>query len=119
MFELGWDRLVVLVVAALFVLGPERLPAAAAWLGRSVRTVKGILADADQHLRAEWGAELDQLRQPLQDLAVPLRELRSLRDPGTVLIRELLADPAARPLSTSPPVPAPARPVPPIDPDAT
>ena len=41
MFEsVGWGEIVVLVVAGLFILGPERLPSAAAWVGRSVRQVK-------------------------------------------------------------------------------
>lgn len=35
MFGLSIEKIVVLVVVALFVLGPERLPAAAAWLGKT------------------------------------------------------------------------------------
>ena len=31
--SVGWGEILVLVVAGLFILGPERLPSAAAWLG--------------------------------------------------------------------------------------
>jgi len=117
-FDLSFEKIVVLVVVALFVLGPERLPAAAAWLGRTIRQVKGYATAASDQLRAEIGPELDQLRQPLADLRAPLQELRALRDPRTAVMRHLMADPPggtdgvsmSTPTSTTPP---------PIDHDAT
>ena len=41
MFDsVGWGEILVLIVAGLFILGPERLPSAAAWVGRSIRQVR-------------------------------------------------------------------------------
>lgn len=69
MFEsVGWAEVLVLVVAGLFILGPERLPSAAAWLGRSVRQVKEYATGAREQLRSELGPEFDELRKPLEDL---------------------------------------------------
>lgn len=69
MFDsVGWGEILVLVVAALFILGPERLPGAAAWLGSTIRQVKGMAAGAAQQVRDEIGPEFDELRKPLDEL---------------------------------------------------
>ncbi len=139
MFDLSFPKIVVLVLVALFVLGPERLPAAAAWLGQSIRRVKGFATGASEQLRTELGPEMDQLRQPLAELRAPLQELRALRDPRAAVMRHLFNDSApvdnyGQPATTStsgvsvkpvtgPQVPAPSllahNEVPRIDTDAT
>ncbi|WP_224389374.1 Sec-independent protein translocase protein TatB [Pseudonocardia sp. ICBG1293] len=88
MFEnVGMPELLVLVVAGLFILGPERLPEAAAWVGRAVRQVKEFASGAQNHLKKELGPEFDQIQQPLNDL----RSLRSL-NPRTAITRSLFSD---------------------------
>lgn len=87
------EKIAVLLVVALFVLGPERLPGAAAWLGRAIRKAKQFTAEAGQQLRDEAGPELDQLRAPLAELRAPLQELRTLRDPRKAIMRHLLDEP--------------------------
>lgn len=66
--NVGWGEVLVLIVAGLFILGPERLPSAAAWLGKSVRQVKEYATGAREQLRSELGPEFDELRKPLEDL---------------------------------------------------
>jgi sec-independent protein translocase protein TatB len=130
--SVGWGELLVLIVAGLFILGPDRLPEAAAWLGRTIRQVKGFAAGARDQLRGEFGPEFDELRKPLD-------ELRSLRDfnPRTAVQRTLFEDdPPAKPNGHAPspggvvarhpatepqPPAAPLAPNerPPLDPDAT
>ncbi len=69
MFEsIGWGEVLVLIIAGLFILGPERLPSAAAWLGKTVRQVKEYATGAREQLRSEMGPEFDDLRKPLEDL---------------------------------------------------
>ncbi len=131
MFDsVGWGEILVLIVAGLFILGPERLPGAAAWVGRTVRQVKEYATGAREQLRGEFGPEFDQLRKPLEEL----RSLRDL-DPRNAVRRTLFDDPpvekpnghAPGPNLSKSASPAPARPVerltrnerPPIDPDAT
>ena len=123
MFDsIGWGEILVLVVAGLFILGPERLPSAAAWLGRTVRQVREYATGAREQLRAELGPDFDELRKPLEDL----RGIRDL-NPRRMVTRHLFDDaddfkPNGYP--TSPQNQPPSRPLaagerPPIDPDAT
>ncbi len=87
MFNIGpWDFL-ILVVAGLLILGPERLPSAAAWLGRTVRQVREYAHGAREQLRSELGPEFDDLREPLADL----RGLRGF-NPRSAISRHLFDD---------------------------
>ena len=94
MFDsVGWGEIMVLIVAGLFILGPERLPAAAEWLGGAIRQVKEYASGARDQLKGELGPEFDELRKPLE-------ELRSLRNfnPKTAATRALFDDgPAEKP----------------------
>jgi len=66
--SVGWGEILVLVVAGLFILGPERLPSAAEWPGRSIRQVRQYATGAREQLRNELGPEFDELRKPLEEL---------------------------------------------------
>jgi sec-independent protein translocase protein TatB len=92
MFNIGWGEFLVIVVGGLFILGPERLPSAAAWLGRTVRQVREYATGAREQLRSELGPEFDELRQPLDDL----RGLRGFNprgfNPHSAITRHLLDD---------------------------
>jgi sec-independent protein translocase protein TatB len=142
--NVGWGEILVLLVAGLFILGPERLPEAAAWLGRTIRQVREFATGARDQLSRELGPELDEFRKPLQDL----RGLRDF-DPKRAVVRTLFNDEppdlpglsgfggTAKPngfapgpagsTTSNPPYqvpPSPPRPLspgerPPIDPDAT
>lgn len=92
MFDLSPEKIFVLVLAALFVLGPERLPAAAAWLGGALRQAKALAASANEQIRSEIGPELDRLSEPLAELRAPLQELRGLRNPRAAVVRHLLGE---------------------------
>lgn len=99
MFDsVGWGEIIVLIVAGLFILGPERLPGAAAWLGQTVRQVKEYATGAREQLRGELGPEFEELRKPLD-------ELRGLRNfnPRTAATKALFDDaPAAKPNGYAP-----------------
>jgi sec-independent protein translocase protein TatB len=127
--SVGWGEILVLIVAGLFILGPERLPSAAAWVGRTVRQVKEYASGAREQLRGEFGPEFDELRKPLEEL----RSLRDL-DPRNAVRRTLFEDNrvdppkpnghAPGPNLTKPTPPRGLEPLarnerPPIDPDAT
>lgn len=86
MFDLSVEKLFILAIVALFVLGPQRLPAAAAWLARTLRQIKDFASDANYQLRSELGPELDELRPALNDLRNDLAELRTWRDHRTALL---------------------------------
>lgn len=135
MFDsIGWAEILIIIVAGLFILGPERLPSAAAWLGRNVRKVREYATGARDQLRTEMGDDFDELRKPLEDL----QQLRNF-DPRRAVTRHLFDDvdtgnghpkpnghappppPAAAdgaPAVTDPAPPAPGGKAP-FDPDAT
>lgn len=104
MFDsIGWGEIMVLVIAGLFILGPERLPGAAAWLGQTIRQVKDYATGARDQLQGELGPEFDELRKPLD-------ELRSLRNfnPRTAATRALFDDgPPEKPNGFTPNTAAP------------
>jgi sec-independent protein translocase protein TatB len=92
--NVGWGEILVLIIAGLFILGPERLPEAAAWLGRTIRQVRDFATGTREQLTRELGPELEGLRAPLRDLRQPLEELRGLRnfDPKRAVVRSLFND---------------------------
>lgn len=55
------DKILVILVIALFVLGPERLPLYARKLGDLVRGVKRMANGAKDRLRDEMGSDFDEL----------------------------------------------------------
>ena len=88
MFDsVGWSEILVLLVLALFILGPERLPQAASWLGRNLRKIRELATGARRQLRDEIGPELDEWQQPLQEL----RNLRGF-NPKRAITQQLLDD---------------------------
>jgi sec-independent protein translocase protein TatB len=122
--SVGWGEILVLVVAGLFILGPERLPSAAAWVGRTIRQVKEYAAGAREQIRNELGPEFDELRKPLEEL----RDLRNFNPRSAV--NKLFDDdsPLMKPNGHAPPPSLRKEPAPealaknerpPIDPDAT
>ncbi|MBB5956171.1 sec-independent protein translocase protein TatB [Saccharothrix tamanrassetensis] len=88
MFDsIGWVEILIIIVAGLFILGPERLPSAAAWVGKTIRQVREYATGARDQLKQEMGPEFDQLRKPLEDL----RELRNF-DPKRAITKHLWDD---------------------------
>jgi sec-independent protein translocase protein TatB len=55
----SFDKLIVIAVLAVFLLGPERIPHYAAQLGRLVRTVRDMANGAKERLRDEMGPDFD------------------------------------------------------------
>ena len=75
----------ILLVAALVILGPERLPGAVRWTTRSLRQVRDYASGATQQLQQELGPEFEDLRKPLADL----NELRQM-SPRQMVTKHLL-----------------------------
>lgn len=117
MFDIGFGEFLLLVVAALFVFGPDRLPSLAAQAARALRQVRGLAAGVRQEITEVVGPELGGL--DLGDLNPRRAVSRALLDAD-----EAAETPAARPRAepadgTVPPSGAPASSAPPFDPDAT
>lgn len=59
--QLGWPELSVIVVLALFVFGPDRLPGMAAEAGKGLRQLRAYLRGITTDLKAELGPEVGDL----------------------------------------------------------
>ena len=59
MFELSFEKLIVIGLIAAFLIGPERLPAYATRLARLVRVVRSMANDAKGRLQDELGPDFD------------------------------------------------------------
>ncbi|GAA3576902.1 hypothetical protein GCM10022419_067630 [Nonomuraea rosea] len=57
MFGLGWAEIGALVVIALLVFGPEKLPQAASQAGKTLRNLRRMANNARDDLRAGLGPE--------------------------------------------------------------
>ena len=133
--NIGWGEMLVLVVAGLVILGPERLPGAIRWTAGSLKQAREYLSGATSQLREDLGPEFEDLRQPLSEL----QKLRGM-SPRAALTKHLLdgddsfltgnfekpvspGGPVANSTATPPPAtpPAPVQPpaATPYDSDAT
>lgn len=59
MFGLTFEKLLIIGVIAVFLLGPERLPHYAAQLGRLVRSLRDMASGAKDRMREEMGPDFD------------------------------------------------------------
>lgn len=92
--DIGFGEIVVMVVLALLVFGPDRLPKMAADAARTLRQVRQMAAAARKDLVDASGLKDD------QDMAQVVRDLKDL-DPRRTMKGVLTDDPAPRgPAST-------------------
>jgi sec-independent protein translocase protein TatB len=99
-FGLTFDKLLIILVIAVFLIGPDRLPGYAAQLARLVRTLRGFADGAKERMREEMGPEFDE---------VDWRKLDPRQYDPRRIIREALLDetpPASKPVSPNGPTPA-------------
>jgi len=61
MFGLTFEKLLLIGIIAVFLLGPERLPHYAAQLGRLARQLRDMANGAKDRMRDEMGPEFDDL----------------------------------------------------------
>ncbi|MCG7609501.1 MULTISPECIES: Sec-independent protein translocase protein TatB [Mycobacterium] len=83
--NIGWGEMLVLVIAGLVILGPERLPGAIRWTSGALRQARDYVSGATTQLREDLGPDFDDLRQPLADL----QKLRGMT-PRAAITKHLL-----------------------------
>jgi sec-independent protein translocase protein TatB len=83
--NVGWGEMLLLVIAGLVILGPERLPGAIRWTSNALRQARDYVSGATKQLRDDLGPEFDDLREPLSEL----QKLRGMT-PRAALTKHLL-----------------------------
>jgi sec-independent protein translocase protein TatB len=122
--NVGWGEMLVLVIAGLVILGPERLPGAIRWTSSTLRQARDYISGATTQLRDDLGPEFDDLREPLNQL----NKLRGMT-PRAALTKHLLDGddsiftgkvdtPPEKPVSDGAPTPAAPSSAPPETPPA-
>lgn len=86
MAKIGWGELVIILVIALLVLGPERLPQVGRALGKAVRSVKKYVSEASKEFD-----EIDELKNIKADVEGIRKDLRTM---GSNLERSFADDAA-------------------------
>src|ERR1044071_4549634 len=81
--NIGWGEMLLLVIAGLVILGPERLPGAIRWTSSALRQARDYVSGATKQLRDDLGPEFDDLREPARRAPEPGRLAPAGRPPKT------------------------------------
>ena len=95
-FGLTFDKLLIIAIIAVFLIGPDRLPGYAAQLARLVKSLRGLADGAKERMREEMGPEFDE---------VDWKKLDPRQYDPRRIIREALVDevkPDVKPVSATP-----------------
>ena len=60
-FGLTFDKLLIIAIIAVFLIGPDRLPGYAAQLARLVKSLRSMADGAKERMREEMGPEFDEV----------------------------------------------------------
>lgn len=91
MFGIGFTELLIILVIALLVVGPERLPALARQLGSFVREIRKMYDQVREQARAEIGPEFDEFERNLREIR-SLDPRQQVRDFSRSMLDDLSAD---------------------------
>jgi TatA/E family protein of Tat protein translocase len=94
MFGLGMGELIIILVIALLVFGPQKLPDLASSLGKAIRSFRRATQDLTNQLDVE-----DEVKQPFRELKAALRNepepFKPAPPPASVPKAEPQAEPKA------------------------
>ena len=70
MFEsIGWLEIATLLIVALIVVGPERLPGLIEDVRAAIFAARRAINNAKKELNGDFGAEFDEFRKPIEQVA--------------------------------------------------
>lgn len=90
MFDIGFWEIFLILVLALVVIGPERLPGAARtlglWVGKTRRYVEGVKSDVEQEF------DISEFKSLIRNQEVQLKELQDKINQSTTLSADNLLE---------------------------
>ena len=98
LFGVGVLEIFIVLLVAFLVLGPKRLPAIAAQMGRSVRSFKKFVS----RMTGQFNREFDDLAREYQELRDEVKELRDQVASGDETSFENMTEPASEDLTGNP-----------------
>jgi sec-independent protein translocase protein TatB len=114
MLDLSFGKIAVILVVALFLVGPDKLPAYAAKLGQWVRVARSMLDGAKERMRDELGPEFDDVdwqrldprqydpRKIVRDALLEPARARTTTSRRPAEAYEVLEEPTSEPAHRSP-----------------
>jgi len=96
-FGLTFDKLLIIGLIAVFLLGPERLPYYASQLARLVRSLRDMASGAKDRMRDEMGPDFDE---------IDWKKLDPRQYDPRRIIRDALLEDEPPPVKVRPPRPA-------------
>lgn len=93
-FGLTFDKLLIIGLIAVFLLGPERLPYYASQLARLVRSLRDMANGAKDRMREEMGPDFDE---------IDWKQLDPRQYDPRRIIRDALSEDAEPPVKVRPP----------------
>lgn len=89
--HIGIGELMIVFIVALFVMGPDRLPAYAKKLGEAVSQFKKYSEDATREIKKSVVEPLEEAQAPLREAVKPLEELDKTVQDNAKEIRDSFA----------------------------
>ncbi len=74
--KLGMGEILVVLLIALFVLGPEQLPTYARKLGNALKAFRNAASETTEDIRENIIEPLNEAQQPLRDALEPVEEMQ-------------------------------------------
>ncbi|MBI1885531.1 MAG: twin-arginine translocase TatA/TatE family subunit [Chloroflexi bacterium] len=116
---IGLPELLVVLLVALIIVGPKRLPEAAAQIARAIRTLRRYATEATSELRAEFEEatkDFEGVRGELREFSRSLdKEIRPLTEKVDETLRETRRAVPRQPIIETSATPAPDEPPPDAD----
>ncbi|MDF1479522.1 sec-independent translocase [Leifsonia sp. H3M29-4] len=94
-FGLTFDKLLIIAIIAVFLLGPDRLPYYASQLARLVKRLRGMANGAKERMREEMGPDFDD---------IDWKKLDPRQYDPRRIIREALLEDEEAPVAIRPPI---------------
>lgn len=109
MFGFSLSEALIIMIVALFAVGPKRMPGLAKAIGRAINEFRNAMTDVRSSVLNEVRQPFDEMKKPLNELKNPLQEAqRPLKESSSEYIDKLLAERA----KNTPPVAPEASPYP-------
>lgn len=87
--KIGATELIVIIIVALFVIGPDKLPGYAKKLGKGLSSLKDTSNVLAAEIRENVTEPLQDIVEPLQEIAEPIREITKPLDEATKSLKEI------------------------------